>query len=282
MSRDWRQVGPVVPFGTADDVVDAALISSYLWKHVKRFRLTQSMRDRLHEPYSKAVRAIGEGRVSPITLPDKSELIPLQYTTSTATSDSHPSTSTVQGVTDFQHLIDLVYPDLLIADPTLFADRGILAPTNVSIDEINDHILNLLQNTRSLLSSNSIIKSNPNDIAEVILSELLQAADVPGVPSHNLRLKVGCVVMFMRNVNFDTGIVNGEEGVVRAISIRIVDVEVIAPDSPLIKIPRILFEVQVGSKGITFHCRQFPLRVCYAVTVNKSQGQTLSKVGLDL
>ncbi|CAM9823782.1 unnamed protein product, partial [Laminaria digitata] len=68
MSGDWRQVGPVVPFGTADDVVDAALISSYLWKHVNRFRLTQSMRDRLDEPNSKAVRAIGEGRISTITL----------------------------------------------------------------------------------------------------------------------------------------------------------------------------------------------------------------------
>ena len=152
MSGDWIQVGPVVPFGTVDDV-DAALILSYLWKHIKRFRLTQSMRDRL--AYSKAVHAIGEGIVSPITFPDKSEVIPLQHTTTTATSDSHPSTSTVEGVTDSQPLIDFVYPDLLTADPTLFADRGILAPTNVSIDEINDHILNLFQSTtRSLLSSN--------------------------------------------------------------------------------------------------------------------------------
>ena len=68
----------------------------------------------------------------------------------------------------------------------------------------------------------------------------------------------------------------------RVVSPRIVDVEVIAPDSPLIEIPRILFEVKIGSKGITFHRRQFPLRVCYAVTVNKSQGQTLYKVGFDL
>ena len=141
MSGDWRQVGLVVPFGTADDVVDAALISSHLWKHVKRFRLTQSIRARLDESYSKTVRAIGEGRVSPITLPDKSEVIPLQHTTTTATSDSHPSTSTVEGVTDFQHLIDFVYPDVLTANPTLFADRGVLAPTNISIDEINDHML---------------------------------------------------------------------------------------------------------------------------------------------
>ena len=98
----------MVPFGTAHDVVDAALISSHLWKHVKRFRLTQSTRDRLDEPYSNAVRAIGEGRISPITLPDKSEAIPLQHST-TADSDSQQPTCTVEGVTDLQHL-DLPRP----------------------------------------------------------------------------------------------------------------------------------------------------------------------------
>ncbi|CAN0115114.1 unnamed protein product, partial [Ectocarpus fasciculatus] len=58
---NWRQVGPVVVFGTPADVVESALISSYLWKHVQRYRLVQSMRDRLDKPYSRTVRAIGEG-----------------------------------------------------------------------------------------------------------------------------------------------------------------------------------------------------------------------------
>ena len=31
---DWRQVGPVVLFGTPADVIESALISSYLWKHI--------------------------------------------------------------------------------------------------------------------------------------------------------------------------------------------------------------------------------------------------------
>ena len=44
----------------------------------------------------------------------------------------------------------------------------------------------------------------------------------------------------------------------------------------------LLFEVKVGKDGMTFHRKQFPLRSCYAMTINKSQGQTLSRVGLDL
>ncbi|CAM9464547.1 unnamed protein product, partial [Laminaria digitata] len=57
---------------------------------------------------------------------------------------------------------------------------------------------------------------------------------------------------------------------------------VIAPGSPLVKVPRVTFEIKVGAKGLTFHRQQIPLLVCYAVTVNKPQGQILATVGLDL
>ena len=134
----------------------------------------------------------------------------------------------------------------------------------------------------SLHSANTIIKSNPNDVQDISSVEFLQSIDVTGVPPHELHLKVGCVVMFIRNVNFDSGIVNGRKGIVRAISSRIVDVEIIGVGLPLVKIPRITFEIKVGKHGMIFHRQQFPLRVCYAMTINKSQGQTLSRVGLDL
>ncbi|CAN0534238.1 unnamed protein product [Scytosiphon promiscuus] len=71
-SGDFRQVGPVVLFGKRADVVEASLIYSHLWKHVQRFRLVQSMRDRLDKTYSKTVRAVGEGIIPPLTLPDTS------------------------------------------------------------------------------------------------------------------------------------------------------------------------------------------------------------------
>ncbi|CAN0226796.1 unnamed protein product, partial [Scytosiphon promiscuus] len=71
-SGDFRQVGPVVLFGTPADVVEAFLISSHLWKHVQRFRLVQPMRDRLGKAYSKTVRAVGEEIIPPLTLPDTS------------------------------------------------------------------------------------------------------------------------------------------------------------------------------------------------------------------
>ena len=42
LSGDLRQIGPVVKFGGPAETIDASIISSPLWKHVQRMRLTNS------------------------------------------------------------------------------------------------------------------------------------------------------------------------------------------------------------------------------------------------
>ena len=44
MSGDWRQVRPVLKFGTPSEVVEHAFLSSRLRQHVHRFRLAKSER----------------------------------------------------------------------------------------------------------------------------------------------------------------------------------------------------------------------------------------------
>ncbi|CAN0392959.1 unnamed protein product, partial [Ectocarpus sp. 12 AP-2014] len=132
----------------------------------------------------------------------KSESQRGQYTLPQEPEPDGLITCSLDGATEFQHLIDFVYPDILTAAPAEFADRGILSPTNASTDEINDHILDLLPNSiHSLISANSIIKINPNDVQEASSVRFLQKIDVPGIPPHQLNLKVGCIVMFIRNVS---------------------------------------------------------------------------------
>lgn len=45
-SGDWRQVGPVVKFGSPADMIDAAVISSFIWPQISRMRLTLSQRNK--------------------------------------------------------------------------------------------------------------------------------------------------------------------------------------------------------------------------------------------
>ena len=112
------------------------------------------MRDRLDKPFFTSVSAIGEARTPPIILSDESQVIRPQHTHTDIVS-GESLTCTVKGVTGFQHLIDLVYPDLLHAKPTLFADQGMLAAAKLNIDEINGHILHLLPNPLHTLASSN-------------------------------------------------------------------------------------------------------------------------------
>lgn len=45
-SGDWRQVGPVVKYGSSSDTVEAAVISNFLWSNITCLRLTASQRDK--------------------------------------------------------------------------------------------------------------------------------------------------------------------------------------------------------------------------------------------
>ncbi|CAN7059274.1 unnamed protein product [Brassica rapa subsp. trilocularis] len=49
-----------------------------------------------------------------------------------------------------------------------------------------------------------------------------------------------------------------------------------------ILLPWIILSPPESNHPFTLKRRQFPIRVCYAVTVNKSQGQTLSNIALYL
>ena len=90
--------------------------------------------------------------------------------------------------------------------------------------------------------------------------------------------------MLTRNLNFGEGLVNGQKGVLLGISpnSRVVQVQLLAPLRPIVLVPRINFDAQVGRQGMKFSRVQFPLRLAYSLTINKSQGQTLSRIGLDL
>lgn len=50
----------------------------------------------------------------------------------------------------------------------------------------------------------------------------------------------------------------------------------------VVLIPRICLTLKNVKLPFVLERRQFPVRVCYAMTINKSQGQTLSQVGVYL
>ena len=51
-------------------------------------------------------------------------------------------------------------------------------------------------------------------------------------------------------------------------------------DGPLEFIPRFTLSTQEGESPFTLR-KQFPVKLCFAMTINKSQGQSLKYVGVD-
>jgi ATP-dependent DNA helicase PIF1 len=112
--------------------------------------------------------------------------------------------------------------------------------------------------------------------------------DIPsGLPPHELRLKVGCPIMLLRSVA--GGLANGSRLIVRSFTPSIIFAEHTREGangetvSRIEAIPRLeLTPSDADQYPYTMVRRQFPVRPAFAMTVNKSQGQTLKQLGLFL
>jgi ATP-dependent exoDNAse (exonuclease V) alpha subunit len=104
------------------------------------------------------------------------------------------------------------------------------------------------------------------------------------MPSHKLSLKIGAPVMLQRNLDPSTRLCNGTRLIVQRFTMRVVEAKIITGKgaSNVAFIPHIKFIFDNSDLPFTFARKQFPLQLAYAMTINKSQGQTLSHVGLHL
>lgn len=131
------------------------------------------------------------------------------------------------------------------------------------------------------------------DDGEVILDHPIATADYlallrhPGVPNHELQLKLGAVCVLTRNLSVRKGLVKNARVVIKSFQRNYVEVTLLSknkfiPQGQDYCIPRITFEFWPLNANFTIHRKQFPLRLAYATTFNSCQGLTLQHVVLDL
>lgn len=115
-------------------------------------------------------------------------------------------------------------------------------------------------------------------------TEFLNTLKFAGIPNHELTFKLGCVIMLMRNISQSNGLCNGTRLIVTHLHPNILEAMIISGSNigEKVYIPRITMSIQ-DTKWPFIMCRkQFPVKLSYAMTINKSQGQTLDLVGLFL
>ncbi|XP_039683005.1 ATP-dependent DNA helicase PIF1-like [Medicago truncatula] len=175
LGGDFRQILPVVRGGTRPDIVDASVNSSKIWAYYGN-------------------DASGDNGEMKVEIPE--DLL-ISDTTNLLMS-----------------LIDFVYPDLNdnLGDQLFFQERGILTPTLDSIEHVNEFMMSLIPGKeKEYLTSDSIFRSGEySDVqSEWFTPEFLNGIKSSGIPNHRLKLKVGCPVMLLRNIDQANGLCNG-------------------------------------------------------------------------
>ena len=282
---DFRQILPVVPKGSRHDIVFATINSSYLWGSCKVLTLTRNMRlasvnseidAAIAKDFSEWILSVGDGKVGDVDDVEASIQIPPDLL-----------------ITDVDDLVSSIvrstYPTLSdIQNPAQFyQERAILAPTNEIVETVNDYVLSSLSgDEHEYLSADSICLSERSTAGDEILysTEFLNSIKCSGVPNHLLKLKVGIPVMLLRNLDQSAGLCNGIRLIVTRLGIHIVQADIISGRNigHTVYIPRIVLSPSDTRYPFKFQRRHFPVMNCFAMTINKSQGQTLSKVGLYL
>jgi ATP-dependent DNA helicase PIF1 len=115
--------------------------------------------------------------------------------------------------------------------------------------------------------------------------EFLNTLTPIGIPPHVLKLKIGYPVILLRNLDPANGLCNVTRLVVRACQRNSIDAEIVLGQHAgkrvfLPRIPLCPFDDQMFP--FQFKRKQFPIRLSFSMTVNKSQGQTIPNVGVYL
>ena len=218
--------------------------------------------------FDKWINDIGYGR-----LPKKSDI----HAQAISIDNSYISNSA-----NLSEFIDETYQDMNQQnDDNYYKDRCILTTLNQTVREINQICLEKFEtriNQRSLYE-NKIYESEDSvgldDVGAMFSKEWLNEQEYNGVPLHKLRLKVGVPVILLRNINPAQGLCNGTRLIITELHDHVIKCKVMSNPSQIVHLPRMILSPSSQHISFEFKRRQFPISLAFAMTINKSQGQTL-------
>lgn len=270
LAGDFRQTLPVIPRSTPADELNACLKSSVLWRHVHTFKLRTNMRVQIQRDasaarFAKQLLDLGDGKM------------PIDGTTLCITfpPDFCKMTQSIE------ELINCVFPNIEnnIRNQQWLCERALLAVKNIDVNSINNVIQNRINgNPITYKSIDTIMKED--DVVNYPV-EFLNSLELPGIPPHLLKLKIGVPIILLRNLD-PPRLCNGTRLAVKKLLNNLIEATIITgkykgEDVLLPRIPMIPTDLPFDFKRL-----QFPVRLAFTMTINKAQGQSLQVCGLNL
>ncbi|CAN1254543.1 ATP-dependent DNA helicase PIF1 [Linum perenne] len=242
LGGDFRQTLPVIVEGSRSDCLNASLTRSPLWRSCKLLKLSANMR------------------------------------INSSSSNNEPVFAGLLFAEQFHNS----YKSL-----EYIKARAVITPTNKVVSQLNDHIMSMVPGEpKTYFSLDTLVpEGNASPAIDTTYPpEFLNTLSFNGVPEHAITLKECTPVMILRNLNPSLGLCNGTRVLITKLGQHVIQGIVIGGffEGNVVVIPRIVLEITEHRWPFTLRRRQFPVRTCYAMTINKSQGQTLDCVGLYL
>ncbi|GKB04484.1 DNA helicase [Tanacetum coccineum] len=290
LGGDFRQTLPVKKGAGKQGLITASIAESHLWWHFKICLLTVNMRllrsdlndeeQRRSEIFAKWLLDVGNGEIGEPDEQDDQDscwiTIPPEYRVS-------------NDATGMSELIDFIYDETTLKTPTAGAlqEKTIMCSKNDTADAVNAKILSRIEGQgRTYISKDEAIPQGKETSETEMLyqMEYLKTITFPGFPPHELHLKVGSPIMLLRNVNLSGGLCNGTRMIVTSLMSKLIEARIITGTrvDDKVFIHRIPLMHKDPNLSFTFKRTQFPIKLCYAMTINKSQVQSLSRIGIYL
>ena len=293
-SGDLRQCLPIKKFADRTSIVQSVMNRSYLWVHFKELHLSineRVMRNALSLPestrqkckqFSEQLLMLGDGT------------FPIYDATNSTIDISKIVHTTTTSETSLKDFVLWCYPELKDGfsftslhqrDTISIYNKAILCALNEEVEEVNKIAVELMDGEQRQFFRADELDRNSDDYHDVPL-EYLNTINIGCLPPHVLNLKIGCPVILLRNINPKIGLCNGTKLIVhKFIGQYCIEFEIVtegAHKGNIVALPRIDFTTSESDFPFTMVRRQFPIRLAFAMTINKAQGQSLKRVGIYL
>jgi len=271
LGGDFAQILPVIRRGSRQATVLACIRHSSIWANLQVLKLSTSMRVIANDANIVFLTFLKDM----VTTPQLYGHLELP--------------AYIRRVSTVNQLCNQLYPQPLLNDAVnshgALIGRAILAFRNDTVNDFNDVLVDRMPGQEFRFKAANYVEVPEHSAgAEPFAVDYLQSISLASIPPSSLRLKIGAPIMLLHNLSPREGLCNGTRMRVLGIRRTCLQVAILGGkfNGKICLLPRIELTTTNDDLPFILQRTQFPVRLCFAMMVNKSQGQTLEKVGVDL